>query len=389
MSSEPLDLKAMELKRDVIPPPCQALSIPPLNPDQKTQVVKALKALQQFERGEWSARAQSTQVELALVDEFMYKSQHRFRNDRGHRDTKRVLMCIRRALALKVDQLCRNFAQGMPLCLDVKRDRPRLFGPSREMLEFLLLRLWGFRALVERAQILAGLCGHKQLARIRLGHFWNVALQKLSSVARLWSNLTTILPQVADVYRALFELLEILPSSGIAFLAPGTKLPPWPISSSLEEEPMQPENVIPSESPVSKRPMNICEIGEVIERDVSSRSSSKCPTVSAPGITRAKWKRLGKILKSWAHPTDVQEFLSNETRQRKTDRPGCVTKALNQAQWKALKADLVEFMAGPKATSSKLVALVKQRLRFWLVRPDLTGQKPPDWEAVVKILENK
>lgn len=111
--------------------------------------------------------------------------------------------------------------------------------------------------------------------------------------------------------------------------------------------------------------------------------------MSAPGITRAKWKRLGKILKSWAHPTDVQEFLSNETRQRKTDRPGCVTKALNQAQWKALKADLVEFMAGPKATSSKLVALVKQRLRFWLVRPDLTGQKPPDWEAVVKILENK
>ncbi|XP_059098521.1 uncharacterized protein LOC131892707 isoform X2 [Tigriopus californicus] len=376
----------MELLIDVTPPPCQALIIPPLTPTEKDQVSVALKVLKEFER-DWPAQAQSTQVELTLVDEFMYKSQNRFRNDQGHRDVKRVLLCIRRALALRIDQLCRDWTQVMPLGVDVRRNKPRLYGPSREMLEFLLLRLWGFRALIEKAQTWAGLCGHKQLARIRLGHFWNVALQKLSSVARLWSNMTTLLPQVAEVYRALYALRTVLPSSKVAFLPPGTELPDWPTSSS-DVAPAHltvTENVVPSD-PDQSIPS---EIG-VIERELDLTPDTPAPIRASPlGMTRAKWKHLGKMFKNWTQPADLAQFLMDETRQRKTDRHSCVTKALNQTQWKQVKTDLMNFMAGPKTNTPKAVSLVKQRLRFWLVRPDLAGQKPPDWHKLVQQLESE
>ena len=61
-----------------------------------------------------------------------------------------------------------------------------LYLPTLEMLHFVMSRLRGGFLLLEKIAVYCRLGGEKQMDRIRLGHFWNVALGNIAVASRIW-----------------------------------------------------------------------------------------------------------------------------------------------------------------------------------------------------------
>ena len=135
-------------------------------------------------------------VEEKLLSTLLYKNHHRFRNDKGFKDLKIVLKYLNRFIKYDVQKAIKNFSDLFPLYVDVlERPPDKLYFPTASMLDYALVTLQGafnlMRKLIVSCHNAADLC----FKRLHLGHFWNVALNHLGTVSRIWSVSTSLMGQ--------------------------------------------------------------------------------------------------------------------------------------------------------------------------------------------------
>lgn len=130
-------------------------------------------------------------VEKSALETFIYKNHHRFRNDKGFKDTKLVSKCLSRFYEVGVDKVTRDFLDAFPVLSDLMQQRPvavasSLYLPTANMLTYVRERLAGAFRLLEKLCVYCKMAGKMQINRINLGHFWNVALSNLAVISRIW-----------------------------------------------------------------------------------------------------------------------------------------------------------------------------------------------------------
>ena len=84
----------------------------------------------------------------------------------------------------------------------------------------------------------------------------------------------------------------------------------------------------------------------------------------------------------------VLSFVESESKQRKSDRKSAVTKPLDQKHWKALKLHLKGTCKSGKMKRKELSKL-KDKIKLWILYPDLKGEPPQNWNQTLKQLEKR
>ena len=99
---------------------------------------------------------------------------------------KMIHKCVRRMDQLDLGARLSDLRSVFPLAVDVVGGTRALYFPSPEMGSSVRERVEaGFRLLEK----LCGYCqwsGDLQLKRMTLGHFWNLALNHMSVISRIW-----------------------------------------------------------------------------------------------------------------------------------------------------------------------------------------------------------
>lgn len=119
-------------------------------------------------------------TEAAFLSRLIYRMKNKFRNDKGLKSMEKV----NRAL---INYLNMNFVQDykdLQSYVYVKGNGVTL--PSRQLLEYALVRTQGFAKLMERLEQVARHSAHFLKMRIKLGHAWGVSLIAYAVVSRIW-----------------------------------------------------------------------------------------------------------------------------------------------------------------------------------------------------------
>ena len=128
------------------------------------------------------------EVEISTLNVFVYKNNNRFRNDKGFKDVRMAQKSWQKFQDLQLFKASQVFLESLPIPHDVTsgKKRSKLYLPTRQMLQFFLVRLRGSFHLLHKLQVLSQNAGDHALMRLNLGHFWNVGLMHLALMSRLW-----------------------------------------------------------------------------------------------------------------------------------------------------------------------------------------------------------
>ena len=215
-------------------------------------------------------------------------------------------------------------------------------------------------------------------------------------------------------HSSISPLLEILPCSAAA--AKGKSRldeAPKPLLDSCEDEglkrdvskvdmPGLPVRRLPAPLPgktamghgPARAPLPFGGIGEVISREEAFRPQSvdavpedanKKTTAAALPCSKKRFKTLLGEVDGWETGKDACAFAEDETRVRKAARKEAVTKKLDQAQWRELRAHIKA--AAPTSKGGKKLDRLRECVLAWVLYPALKGKKPTDWEHILKELK--
>jgi hypothetical protein len=87
---------------------------------------------------------------------------------------------------------------------------------------------------------------------------------------------------------------------------------------------------------------------------------------------------------------DALAFAKEETKSRKTSRKECLTKKLDQSQWKEFRMHLETHCSAGKSKKKgkKLMETLREYVLSWILYPELKGEKPNEWNRVLQEFVN-
>jgi len=378
-------------------------------------------------------------VDLTVLSNLIYKNHNRFRNDKGFRDLKLVKKTALRMFdEVKLDDVMDELAANMPVPYDL-RTAGCMYLPVRQMAEHVMVRLHGCARLL---LVLVQHCEHaaaKAKQKMRLGHFWNVALYSSACVSRLWALSLSTLSAVLEAYEEHFKVHSCLPKHSSNWLPDDYQLPKslladicsseeqlTVISKKMEDccvgivnarqesktSRTQPEVIVAEED--SKQP----DLGVVVERpDIQLANEDKTnqqfreillcdndlnqsdlgviverPEVSqGKDISAKRWRKMVQCVgQTTSSPELLAKFAADESSHRKRDRKSALTKNLSQEQWKEMRTQIKDTLAESSATSKKAQLESAQKLiLYWLADPKFKGLKPDCWKKYEKYIANQ
>lgn len=119
-------------------------------------------------------------VEAAFLSRLIYRMKNKFRSDKG-------LKCMEKINKALINYLNMGLVDSYK---DLKSyiyvEDKMLTLPSRQLLEYVLVRTQGFAKLMERIEQVARYSGHFLKTRIGLGHAWSITLIAYANVSRIW-----------------------------------------------------------------------------------------------------------------------------------------------------------------------------------------------------------
>ncbi|CAH4037829.1 unnamed protein product [Pieris brassicae] len=157
--------------------------------------------------------------ESALFSRFLYKFDKKFRNDIGYRNFKKVNTALKKYLTLNLLKDLQRFASLLPNKDD------ELYLPTRQMMEYVLVRIMSFSKLMLRIVICAKQAAIFYLDRIKRGESHWMCLMPYALLSRIWSMAQVLLQHSCNWYNQLHPLLEILQPKGLNFLPLEYKMP--------------------------------------------------------------------------------------------------------------------------------------------------------------------
>lgn len=157
--------------------------------------------------------------EGAIVSRFVYKLDKKFRNDIGYRTLKKVNTALKRYLVINLLKDVENFQSVLP------SDDDDLYLPTRQMLEYVLIRVMTFSKLMLRICVCAKQASVFYLHRVKRGESHWMSLMPYTLLCRVWSMSSVLLQHSCSWYSNLYPFLDKLPLKGMDFLPADYKLP--------------------------------------------------------------------------------------------------------------------------------------------------------------------
>ncbi|XP_071451328.1 nucleolus and neural progenitor protein isoform X2 [Hetaerina americana] len=152
-------------------------------------------------------------VEAALLSRIIYRMKTKFRHDKGLKSMEKVNRCLLQYLRLNLASVYGNFSFCIKPSIEagMTSEQTRMMvAPSRQMLEFLILRTLGFVKLLCKA---AQYCEDAAIYlkdRMNLGHSWNYALVAISIISRIWCLTKYLVLSACEHYKNIVPFLDKL-----------------------------------------------------------------------------------------------------------------------------------------------------------------------------------
>ncbi|XP_046396507.1 uncharacterized protein LOC124163564 [Ischnura elegans] len=152
-------------------------------------------------------------VEAALLSRIIYRMKTKFRHDKGLKLMEKVNRCLLQYLRVNLASVYGNFTSCFKTALDgehMSAFSRKVHAPSRQMLEFLILRTLGFIKLLSKAVQYCEEAAIYLQNRIYIGHSWNYALVALSIISRIWCLSKYLVLTACDHYKNILPYIEKL-----------------------------------------------------------------------------------------------------------------------------------------------------------------------------------
>ncbi|CAB3247522.1 unnamed protein product [Arctia plantaginis] len=158
--------------------------------------------------------------ESALCSRFLYKYDRKFSNDIGYRNFRKVHTALKKYLALNFLKDIENFLLALP-----SEDDDEKYLPTRQMLEYLMLRIITFSKIMLRICICSKQSAIFYLNRLKRGESHWMSLLPYALLSRLWSMTMVLVQHSTSWYSNLYPYLNILEFKGVNLLPDNYELP--------------------------------------------------------------------------------------------------------------------------------------------------------------------
>ncbi|XP_011551575.3 uncharacterized protein LOC105383245 isoform X1 [Plutella xylostella] len=325
--------------------------------------------------------------EGALLSRFIYKFDKKFRNDIGFRHLKKVNTALRRYLSLNLLKDVENYCSVLPTSCSEE-----FYLPTRQMLEYLLVRLISFSKIMQRICVCSKQAAVFYLDRIKRGESYWMSLMPFAVLSRVWSICSVLLKHSCNWYSQMHSFLPKFQLKGLPFLPENYQLPSdlrqwmnikdldefgrfdWSSNKRVEVIPILDEeedaesfdifryanhvNEIPLEPEATaevksvNHGTNVTDIklmnaqdmdqGQAISRDSYQKTTtlqSPCPLPKSHTVKN----KANHCIENVTGNQTLKQFLDTEDKMR-NDSPECaLTNHLSFMQWQALKSNLLKL----------------------------------------------
>nr|XP_033336887.1 uncharacterized protein LOC117226537 [Megalopta genalis] len=157
--------------------------------------------------------------EAAILSRLIYRMKSKFRNDKGMKAMSKLNRALLNYLSLCLEKEYENLRNYIEFdCKYVKL-------PTKQMVEYVLVRTQGFAKLMARIEEISKHAAHFLRNRIMLGHAWPVAIIAYSVVSRIWLLSRHLTNRSCIWYNDLHHYLQSFKVSGLNWLPMGFDLP--------------------------------------------------------------------------------------------------------------------------------------------------------------------
>lgn len=182
-------------------------------------------------------------VEATILSRLIYRMKCKFRNDKGFKNIEKVNRALLNYLGLSLEKEYKNFQSYIEV------DNGVVTLPSKQMLEYVLVRTQGFAKLLTRIEEVAKYAGIFLRTRILLGHAWTVTLVAYAVISRIWILARNLVRRSCIWYNGIYRFLNVFKTTGLPWISANETLPSdlklWLALPWLDEnEPSIPEETI-------------------------------------------------------------------------------------------------------------------------------------------------
>lgn len=157
--------------------------------------------------------------EAAILSRFLYKFDKKFRNDIGYRNLRKVNTALKRYLAINFLKDVETFTSVLP------KDEEEIYLPTRQMIEYVLVRLITFAKIMLRVGICSKQAAIFYLDRVKRGESHWMSLMPYSLLSRIWSMSVVLIQHSCNWFSNLYPFLDKLTFKGLPFLPESYYLP--------------------------------------------------------------------------------------------------------------------------------------------------------------------
>nr|XP_050854836.1 uncharacterized protein LOC127065887 [Vespula vulgaris] len=233
-------------------------------------------------------------VEAAMLSRLIYRMKCKFRNDKGFKNMEKVNRALLNYLNLALEKEYKSFKSY------IEFNDMFVTLPSKQMLEYILVRTQGFAKLLARVEEVAKCAGTFLRTRIILGHAWTVTLVAYAIISRIWVLSKYLVKRSCIWYNGLYQFLSSFKIIGLPWLSKKDNLPSdlktWLALPWLDEN----ESSIPEENILKDKMFKLIELQDdnldtdltfdfkdkLIELDTTDSICDISENISKPSISK-------------------------------------------------------------------------------------------------------
>ncbi|CAL7934564.1 unnamed protein product [Xylocopa violacea] len=156
--------------------------------------------------------------EAAILSRLIYRMKKKFRNDKGVKSMCKLNRALLKYLSLSLQKEYNTLKDY------VEADGIYNILPSKQMVEYVLIKTQGFAKLMLRVEEVSKYSAHFLKCRINLGHAWSIAIIAYAVVSRIWILSRYLVKNSCTWYNCLYQYLNSLEDSGSSWLPANYKL---------------------------------------------------------------------------------------------------------------------------------------------------------------------
>lgn len=144
----------------------------------------------------------------------------KFRQDKGFRFMEKTNKLLKELLRFEISNDLNCFLNSMP-----KKYEKDLYLPTKQMIEFVLVRLQGYAKLLCRIVESSTATAEYMKWRLNLGHFWTTAAVIVAIVSRIWCLCRYFIKECCHWYNDLLPLRDMFEINGLKWLPDDYEFP--------------------------------------------------------------------------------------------------------------------------------------------------------------------